>query len=166
MKPLLIAACLLVFTTATPALGDTIDQDFASNASLSTYSHKEFRSPTIGSGRQWEPPVILTQSISSCSCFSLTTLMSTTWNKCVESVSQGHPRLLRRIVGDPVTEIWRVHINKAYASCECQSTPSGVCAGKGNRNSEIYHSDMADLEMRACIDIIQKVADEQGLPCE
>ena len=160
-----IAACLLAFTTATPALGDIIDQDFAINASFSTYSRKELRSPTIGSGRQWERPVILTQSISSCPCFSLTSLMSTTWNRCIES-SGGYPRLLRRHVGDPVTDIWTVQINKLEASCECQSTPSGVYAGKGDQNSDIYHSDMADPEMRACVDILQKVAEEQELSCE
>ncbi len=165
MKPLLIAACLLAFTTAAPALGDIIDQDFAINASMNTDSRKGLGSPTIGSGRQRERPVILTQSISSCPCYSLTTLLSTTWNRCIES-SGGYPRLLRRHVGDPVTDIWTVQINKLEASCECQSTPSGVCAGKGDRNSDIYHSDMADPEMRACVDILQKVAEEQELSCE
>ncbi len=160
-----IAACLLAFTTATPALGDILDQDFASNASLSTYSPKELRSPTIGSGRKWERPVILTQSISSCPCYSLTTLMTTTWDGCIES-SGGYPRLLRRHVGDPVTDVWTVQINKLVASCRCQSTASGVCAGNGPRNSDIYHSDMADPEMRACVDIIQKVAEAQELFCE
>ncbi len=165
MKPLLIAACLLACTTATLALGDIIDQDFAINASLSTDLRKGLKSPSTGSGRQWDPPVILTQSISSCPCFSLTTLLSTTWIRCIES-SGGYPRLLRRHVGDPVTDIWTVQINKLEASCECQSTPSGVCAGKGDRNSDIYHSDMADPEMRACVNIIQKVAEEQELSCE
>ncbi len=162
---LFIAACLVAFTTATPALGYILDQDPAINASLSTYSRKPLRSPTIGSSRQWETPVILTQSISSCPCFSLTSLMSTTWNKCIESSGE-YPRLLRRHVGDPVTDIWTVQINKLEASCECQSTSSGVCAGKGNRNSDIYHSDMANPEMRVCVDIIQKVAEEQELSCE
>ena len=160
-----IAACLQVFLTATPALGDILDQDSAIIASLSTESRKQLRSPTIGSSRQRDSPVILTQSISSCPCFSLTTLLSTTWIRCIES-SGGYPRLLRRHVGDPVTDIWTVQINKLEASCECQSTPSGVCAGKGDRNSDIYHSDMADPEMRACVDILQKVAEEQELSCE
>ena len=160
-----IAACLLAFTTATPALGDILDQDSAIIASLSTDSRKQLRSPTIGSSRQWDPPVILTQSISSCPCFSLTTLLSTTWIRCIES-SGGYPRLLRRHVGDPVTDIWTVQINKLYASCQCQSTASVVCAGKGPRNSDIYREDMAVPEMRACVDIIQKVAEEQDLSCE
>ncbi len=165
MKPLLIPACLLACTTATLALGDIIDQDFAINASLSTDLGKGLRSPSTGSGRQWERPVILTQSKSSCPCYSLTSLMSKTWNRCIES-SGGYPRLLRRHVGDPVTDIWTVQINKLAASCRCQSTASGVCAGNGPRNSDIYHSDMADPEMRACVDILQKVAEEQELSCE
>ncbi|MCH7914096.1 MAG: hypothetical protein IH856_13830 [Deltaproteobacteria bacterium] len=65
-----------------------------------------------------------------------------------------------------MTDIWTVQINKLEASSECQSTPSGVYAGKGDQNSDIYHSDMADPEMRACVDIIQKVAEEQELSCE
>ena len=159
------AACLLAFTTAIPALGDIIDQELAINESLSAHSRKELRSPTMGSGRQWEGPVILTQSKSSCPCFSLTSLMSTTWNKCIQS-SGGYPRLLRRIVRDPVTDIWTVQINKLHASCQCQPTASGVCAGKSTRNEDISHEDMADPELRACVDIIQKVAEEQELSCE
>jgi hypothetical protein len=80
--------------------------------------------------------------------------------------SLGYPRLLRRLVGDPPTEIWTVQINKAYASCECQATPSGLCAGKGEPGSEIYRSDMSNSEWEACADIIRKVADAQGLPCK
>jgi hypothetical protein len=109
---------------------------------------------------------MFTQSISSCPCFSLASLMSTTWSRCIARSGEGYPRLLRRLVGDPPTEIWTVQINKLRASCECQSTPSGLCAGKGERSSEIFHSDMSNSEWEACADIIKKVADAQGLPCK
>ncbi len=166
MKPLLIAACLLAFTTAAPAFGDIIDQDFAITARLSTYSHKELRSPTIESGRQWERPVILTQNKSFCPCFSLTALMSTTWNRCTEKTGEEWPVILRRLVGNSPTEIWTISLERIGPSCECQSTPSGLCTGKGKRDSEIYHSEMSNSEWTACVDILQQVVEEQELSCE
>jgi hypothetical protein len=149
-----IVLYLLNSATAAPALGEILDQDFANNASLSTYSTKELRSPTIKSGRQWERPVILAQSTTSCPCYSLTTLTSTTWNRCYVS-SRGNMRSLRKVIGYPATDIWSVLISPGLASCECQHTPSGVCAGKGPQNSDIYHSELADPEMRACMNWIR-----------
>ena len=163
---LFIAVCFLVFTTATIAIEDIHTKDFSINAGLGTSSRPVLQSSPVGSGRHWEDALMFTQSISSCPCFSLTSLMSTTWSRCIARSGEGYPRLLRRLVGDPPTEIWTVQINKLAASCECQSTPSGLCAGKGERGSEIYRSDMSNSEWEACADIIKKVADAQGLPCK
>jgi hypothetical protein len=156
---LFIAVCLLVFTTATIAREDINTEYFSINACLGTSSRPVLKSPPVGSGRHSEGALMFTQSISSCPCFSLASLMSTTWSRCIARSGEGYPRLLRRLVGDAPTEIWTVQINKLRASCECQSTPSGLCAGKGERGSEIYHSDMPNSEWEACADIIKKVAD-------
>lgn len=163
---LFIAVCFLVFTTATIASEDINAEYFSTNACLGTSSRPVLQSPPVGSGRHWEGALMFTQSISSCPCFLLASLMSTTWSRCIARSGEGYPRLLRRLVGDPPTEIWTVQINKLAASCECQSTPSGLCAGKGERGSEIYRSDMSNSEWEACADIIKKVADAQGLPCK
>jgi hypothetical protein len=163
---LFIAACFLVFTTATIASEDINAEYFSTNAYLGTSSRPVLQSPPAD-GRHSEGALMFTQSISSfCPCFSLASLMSTKWNRCTARSGEGYPRLLRRLVGDPPTEIWTVQINKLAASCECQSTPSGLCAGKGERGSEIYRSDMSNSEWAACADIIKKVADAQGLPCK
>jgi hypothetical protein len=163
---LFIAVCFLVFTTATIASEDVKAEYFSTNACLVTSSLPVLKSPPVGSSRHWEGALMFTQSISSCPCFSLASLMSTTWSRCIARSGEGYPRLLRRLVGDPPTEIWTVQINKLAASCECQSTPSGLCAGKGERGSEIYRSDMSNSEWEACADIIKKVADAQGLLCK
>ena len=163
---LFIAVCFLVFTTARIASEDINAEYFSPNACLGTSSRPVLQSPPVGSGRHWEGALMFTQSISSCPCFSLASLMSTTWSRCIARSGEGYPRLLRRLVGDPPTEIWTVQINKLRASCECQSTPSGLCTGKGERGSEIHHSDMSNSEWEACADIIKKVADVQGLPCK
>ena len=161
---LFIAVSFLVFTTATLAIEDIQTKDFSINGCLGTSSrtvrHLSDRA-VIGEGT-----LVFAQSNSSCPCFSLTSLMSTTWNRCIARSGEGYPRLLRRLVGDPPTEIWTVQINKLAASCECQSTPSGLCAAKGERGSEIYRSDMSNSEWEACADIIKKVVDAQGLPCK
>jgi hypothetical protein len=92
--------------------------------------------------------------------------MSTKWDRCVMS-SLGFPRMLRRMLGSPPNHaIWTVQINKAYASCECQGNPSGLCGGKRERGSEIYHSDMSNAEWMACADIIKRVAEARGLTRE
>ena len=163
---LFIAVCFLVFTTATIASEDINAEYFSTNACLGTSSRPVLKSSPDGYGRHWEAAQIFAQSGSSCPCFSLTSLMSTAWNRCIARSGEGYPRLLRRLVGDPPTEISTVQINKAYASCECQSTPSGICAGKGNLRSDIYHSDMADPEWEACADIIKRVVEAQGLTCK
>jgi hypothetical protein len=109
---------------------------------------------------------VFAQSNSSCPCFSLSKLMSTKWDRCIMS-SLGFPRMLRRVVGNPPNhEIWTINLNKLAASCECQGTPSGLCTGKGERGSEIYHSDMSNSEWMACTDIVKKAADAQGLTCK
>ena len=163
---LFITLCFLDFTTATVAIEDIHTKDFSLNACLGTSSRTVFESPPVGSDRHWGGTLVFAQSNSSCPCFSLTSLMSTTWNRCIARSGEGYPRLLRRLVGDPPTEIWTVQINKLRASCECQSTPSGLCTGKGERGSEIHHSDMSNSEWEACADIIKRVADAQGLPCK
>jgi hypothetical protein len=163
---LFIAVCFLVFTTVTIASEDINAEYFSTNACLGTSSRPVLQSPPVGSSHHWEGALMLTQSISSCPCFSLTALMSTTWSRCIARSGEGYPRLLRRLVGDPPTEIWTVQINKLAASCECQSTPSGLCAGKGERSSEIYRSDMSNSEWEACADIIKKVAEAQRIPCK
>jgi hypothetical protein len=163
---LFIALYFLVFPTATVAIENTHTKDFSINACLGTSSRTMLKSPSVGSGRHWGGTLMFAQSNSSCPCFSLSQLMSTTWNRCIARSGEGYPRLLRRIVGDLPTEIWTVQINKLRASCECQSTPSGLCAGKGERGSEIYHSDMSTSEWEACADIIKKVANAQGIPCK
>ncbi len=164
---LFIAACLVAFTTATPAFGDIIDQDFAITARMSTYSHKELRSPTIESGRQWEGAVMFAQSKSSCPCYSFDKLMSTKWDRCREKRGEGWPNQLRRVVGNPPNhEIWTIRLERIGPSCECQSTPSGLCTGKGKRDSEIYHSEMSNSEWTACVDILQQVVEEQELDCD
>ena len=163
---LFIAVCFLVFTTATMASEDINAEYFSTNACVGTSSRPVLQSPPVGSGRNGESGLVFAQSNSSCPCFSLTSLMSTTWNRCIARSGEGYPRLLRRLVGDPPTEIWTVQINKLAASCECQSTPSGLCAGKGERGSEIYRSDMSNSEWEACAVIIKKVVDAQGLPCK
>ena len=163
---LLIAVCSLVFTTVPIASEDINTEYFSINACLRTSSGPVLKSSPVGSGRHWDGAVMFAQSTSSCPCFSLASLMSTTWNRCIARSGQGYPRLLRRLVGNPPTEIWTVQINKAYASCECQATPSGICAGKGTLKSDIYHSDMADPEWEACADIIKKVVEAQRLTCE
>jgi hypothetical protein len=163
---LFIAVCFLVFTTATIAREDTNTEYFSINACLGTSSRMVLKSSPVGSGDHWEGAVVFAQSNASCPCFSLASLMTTTWNRCIARSGEGYPRLLRRLVGEPPTEIWTVQINKLRASCECQSTPSGLCAGKGERGSEIYHSDMPNSEWEACADIIKKVVEAQGLPCK
>jgi hypothetical protein len=162
---LLIAVGFLVFATATTAKEDTHIEDLSISACLSTPSRPVLKSPPVRSGRNGEDGLVFAQSNSSCPCYSFENLMSTKWDRCIMA-SLGYPRLLRRLVGDPPTEIWTVQINKLAASCECQSTPSGLCAGKGERGSEIYRSDMSNSEWEACADIIRKVADAQGLPCK
>jgi hypothetical protein len=163
---LFIAACSLVFTTATIASEDINAEYFATNACLGTSSRPVLQSSRVGSGRHSEGALMFAQSISSCPCFSLASLMSTTWSRCIPRSGEGYPRLLRRLVGDPPTEIWTVQINKLAASCECQSTPSGLCAGKSERGSDIYRSEMSNSEWDACADIIKRVAEAQGLPCK
>ena len=138
---LFITVSFLVFTTATVAIEDTHTKEFSLNACLGTASRTVFESPPVGSDLHWGGTLVFAQSNSSCPCFSLTSLMSTTWNRCVARSGEGYPRLLRRLVGDPPSEIWTVQINKLRASCECQSTPSGFCTGKGERDSEIHHSE-------------------------
>ena len=172
----LFITVFLVVTTDTVAIEDIHTKDFSLNACLGTSSRTVFESPPVGSNRHWGGTLVFAQSNSSCPCFSLTSLMSTTWNRCIARSGEGYPRLLRRLVGDPPTEIWTVQINKLRASCECQSTPSGLCIGKGERgypsvrahccSSEIHHSEMSNSEWEACADIIKRVADAQGLPCK
>jgi hypothetical protein len=161
-----VTVCVLVVTTATVAIEDIHTKDFSLNACPGTSSRTALISTPVGSDRHGDGSVMFTQSNSSCPCFSLASLMSTIWNRCTARSGEGWPRLLRRIVGDPASEIWIVQINKAYASCECQSTPSGICAGKGNLRSDIYHSGMADSEWAACADILTKVVEAQGLTCK
>ena len=163
---LFIAVCFLVFTTSTIAREDIHTKDFSVNACLGTFSRTALKSLPVGSGRNGEGGLVFAQSNSSCPCFSLAKLMSTKWDRCVMS-SLGFPRLLRRIVGNPPNhEIWTINLNKLAASCECEGTPSGLCTGKGERGSEIYHSDMSNSEWMACTDIVKKAAEAQGLTCK
>jgi hypothetical protein len=93
-------------------------------------------------------------------------LMAAKWDRCVMS-SLGFPRMLRRVVGSPPNhEIWTINLHKLSASCECQGTPSGLCTGKGDRHSDVYHEDMPNAEWTACTEIIKKVAEAQGLSCK
>ena len=163
---LFIAVCFLVFATATVARAELDTEYFPINACLGTSSHKALKSLPVGSGRHWEGSVMFAQSTSSCPCFSLTSLISTTWNRCVARSGEGYPRLLRRLVGDPPTEIWTVQINKLRASCECEATPTGLCTGKGDEGSETYHAGMSSSEWEACAAIIKKVVDALGLTCK
>jgi hypothetical protein len=162
---LFIAIFFLVFTTATIAREDIHTKDFSIKACLGTSSHTVLTSLPAESGPHWEGSLIFAQSNSFCPCFSLSKLMSTKWDRCTMA-SLGFPRLLRRLVGNPPTEIWTINLNKLRASCECQWTPSGLCTGKGKRGSEIYHEGMSNSEWMACTDIIKEVAEAQGLTCE
>ena len=163
---LFITGWLQVFTTAAGAIEDIHTKDFSLDACVDTSSPKVFESPPVESDRHRGGTLVFAQSNSSCPCFSLTSLMSTTWNRCIARSGEGYPRLLRRLVGNPPTQIWTVQINKLRASCECQSTPSGLCTGKGERGSEIHHSGMSNSAWEACADIIKRVVEAQGLPCE
>jgi len=81
--------------------------------------------------------------------------------------SLGFPRMLRRLVGNPPNhEIWTINLHQLRASCECQGMPSGLCTGKGESRSKVYHEDMSNSEWIECTDIIKKVAEAQGLTCK
>jgi hypothetical protein len=162
---LFIAVYFPVFTTVTIASEDINTKDFSISACVDTSSRTVPKSPPVGSGGHWEGAVMFAQNNSSCPCFSLSKLISTKWDRCTMA-SLGFPRLLRRLVGNPPTEIWTINLNKLRASCECESTPAGLCTGKGERGSETYHEDMSNSEWMACTDIIKKVAEAQGLTCE
>jgi hypothetical protein len=163
---LFIAVCSLVFTTVTIASEDINTEYFSINACLYTSSRTVLKSPPVGSGDHLEGALMFAQSNSSCPCFSLSKLMSTKWDRCIMA-SLGFPRMLRRLVGNPPNhEIWTINLNKLRASCECQGTPAGLCTGKGERGSEIYHEGMANSEWMTCTDIIKTVAEVQGLTCE
>ena len=162
---LFIAMWCLVFTATTLAREDEHTKDFSINACLAISSRTVHKSLTEGSGALWEGTLMFAQSSSSCPCYSFDKLMSTKWDRCIMA-SLGFPRMLRRLVGNPPNhEIWTINLHKLRASCECQSTPAGLCTGKG-RGSEIYHEGMSHSDWTACTDIIKKVAEAQGLTCE
>jgi hypothetical protein len=124
------------------------------------------KSPPVGSSDHLEGALTFFQGNSSCPCFSLSKLMSTKWDRCIMA-SLGFPRMLRRLVGNPPNhQIWTINLNKLRTSCECQGTPAGLCTGKGERGSGIYHEDMSNSEWMACTDIIKTVAEAQGLICD
>ena len=163
---LFIAVCFLVFTTSTIAREDIHTKDFSVNACLGTSSRTALKALPVGSGRNGEGGLVFAQSNSSCPCFSLAKLMSTKWDRCVMS-SLGFPRMLRRLVGNPPNhEIWTINLHQLRASCECQGMPSGLCTGKGESRSKVYHEDMSNSEWIECTDIIKKVAEAQGLTCK
>jgi hypothetical protein len=163
---LFIAVSSLVFTSVTIASEDIHTEYFSINTCLDTSSRTVLKSPPSGSGDHLEGALMLAQSNSSCPCFSLSKLMSIKWDRCIMA-SLGFPRMLRRLVGNPPNhEIWTINLNKLRASCECQGTPAGLCTGKSERGSEIYHEDMSNSEWMACTDIIKTVAEAQGLTCE
>ena len=162
-----VAVCFLVFTTATTAKEDIhIIKDLSISACLDTSSPAALKSPPVGSGRHRESAWVFAQSNAPCPCFSLSKLMSTKWDRCVMS-SLGSPRMLRRLVGNPPNhEIWTINLHQLRASCECQGMPSGLCTGKGESRSKVYHEDMSNSEWIECTDIIKKVAEAQGLTCK
>jgi hypothetical protein len=163
---LFIAVCFPVFTTITIASEDINTKYFSINACGDTSSRTMLKSPPVGSGGHWEGAVMFAQSNSSCPCFLFSKLMSTKWDRCIMA-SLGFPRMLRRLVGSPPNhEIWTINLHKLSASCECQGTPSGLCTGKGERSSEVYHEEMSNSEWMACTEIIKKVAEAQGLTCK
>jgi hypothetical protein len=162
---LFTAACFLVFPTVAIAKEDIHTKDFSVNACPGTSSRMALKSPPVGSGHR-KDGAVFAQSNSSCPCYSFEELMSTKWDRCVMA-SLGFPRMLRRIVGTPPNhEIWTINLHKLSASCQCLSTPAGLCAGKGEGSSEVYHEDMSNSEWMACTDVIKKVAEAQGLTCK
>lgn len=163
---LLMTLCFLVFTTATIAEEDIIE-DFSRSACLVTSSSAALKSSQGGSSRNGESRLVFAQSNATCPCYSFGKLMSTKWDRCIMA-SLGFPRMLRRIVGNPPNhEIWTINLHKLSASCQCQGTPAGLCTtGKGERSSEVYHEGMSSSEWIACTDIIKKVAEAQGLICK
>jgi hypothetical protein len=164
---LFIAVCSLVFTTVTTASEDMNTDHLSINTTcLDTSSRTVFNSPPVESGDHLEGALMFAQSNSSCPCFSLSKMTSTKWDRCIMA-SLGFPRMLRRLVGNPPNhEIWTINLHKLRASCECQGTPAGLCTGKGERGSEVYHEDMSNSEWMACTEIIKTVAEAQGLTCE
>jgi hypothetical protein len=162
---LFIAVCCLFMTTNTLAREDAHPKDASTKACLGI-SSPVFKSVPDGPGALWEGSLMFAQSNSSCPCYSFDKLMSTKWDRCVMA-SLGFPRMLRRIVGTPPNhEIWTINLHKLSASCQCLSTPAGLCAGKGEGSSEVYHEDMSNSEWMACTDVIKKVAEAQGLTCK
>ena len=162
---LFIAVCCLFLTTTTLAREDAHTKDASTKACLAI-SSAVLKSLPDGPGALLEGSLMFAQSNSSCPCYSFDKLMSIKWDRCTMA-SQGFPRMLRRVVGNPPNhEIWTINLHKLSASCTCQWTPAGLCTGKGKRGSEIYHEGMSDSEWTACTNIIKKVAETQGLPCE
>jgi hypothetical protein len=164
---LFIAVFSLVFTTVTTASEDMNTDHLSVNTTcLDTSSRTVFNWPPVESGDHLKGALMFAQSKSSCPCFSLSKMTSTKWDRCVMA-SLGFPRMLRRLVGKPPNhEIWTINLHKLSASCECQGTPAGLCTGKGEGSSEVYHEDMSNSEWMACTDVIKKVAEAQGLTCK
>ena len=162
---LFLAVSALVFTTDTIGKEQNATNDFSLNSCSVVSSRIVLEPLTTPSDHQSESALMFAQTISSCPCFSLSRIMATKWDRCVMS-SLGFPRLLRRLVDSPPTEIWTINLNKLRASCECQGTPSGLCTGKGERSSEVYRDGMSDSEWMACTTIIKEVAEAQGLTCK
>jgi hypothetical protein len=163
---LFITLCCIFFTTTTLAREDAHTQDASINTCLVISSPVVLKSLADGASPPWEVSLMFAQSNSSCPCYSFDKLMSTKWDRCIMA-SLGFPRMLRRLVGTPPNhEIWTINLHKLRASCECQSTATGLCTGKGKRGSETYHEGMSNSDFTACTDIIKKVAEAQGLTCE